>query len=259
MSHGLAPGKNAGTVDALVFLGPHIAGGGLDVEAVLDSADAAGVGLTVLAPAKPREYHLAQANEAVAAAVAARPDRFHGLGRVDPLRGDDAVGLAERCLDELGLQGLLLHPWEETFPVDDERVDRVVEVAEMRGVPVTVMAGYPWLSEALQVGALAERHPTVTFLLSNGAQYNISGLGMQDAWAALEAQPNLVVHTSGVYRQDFIEDVATRLGPDRILFASGAPQYDSRFEILRVRWAALPDATIAAMLGGTWWRLVATR
>ena len=63
----------------------------------------------------------------------------------------------ERALDELGLRGLFLHPWQETFPIADHRVDAVVEIVRRRGLPVIVAAGYPFLSEALQVGALARR------------------------------------------------------------------------------------------------------
>jgi predicted TIM-barrel fold metal-dependent hydrolase len=169
---------------------------------------------------------------------------------VDPHLGDDACRELERALGELGLGGLFLHPWEETFRIADRRVDAVVEVARGRGVPVIVAAGYPFVSEALQVAALARRFPDVAFVGTNGLQLNISGLGQTDAELALESADNLVLQTAGVYREDFIEGVVRRFGPRRVLYASAYPLLDPRLEVRRVEWAAFSDGEAAALLGG---------
>ena len=116
----------------------------------------------------------------------------------------------------------------------DERVDALLDDFAL---PVIVAAGYPWLSEGLQVGELARRHPEVRIVATNGCQINISGLGQTDAELALEANPNLVVQTTGVYREDFLEGVSARFGPERLLYASGFPFFEPRLEVLRVRWA----------------------
>jgi len=114
-----------------------------------------------------------------------------------------------------------------------------------------VATGYPWVSEGLQVGELARRHPWTTFVATNGAQINISGLGQQDATIALAECPNLLVQTSGVYREDFLEGVVERFGAGRLLYASAFPRFDPRLELLRVRWAPnLGDEAKAAVLGG---------
>jgi predicted TIM-barrel fold metal-dependent hydrolase len=115
---------------------------------------------------------------------------------------------------------------------------------------VLVATGYPWCSEPLQVGELARRFPTVSFLATNGGQINISGLGQTDAELALARSPNLLVQTAGVYREDFLEGVAARLGPERLVFASGFPLMDPRLEIRRVQWSHLADDAQARILGG---------
>jgi len=199
---------------------------------------------------KPRDYHLQAANDAVAEAVAGGGGRVTGLARVDPLLGEKACAELERCLVGLGLAGLFLHPWEETFRISDRRVDAVVEVAAAREVPVVVAAGHPWLSEALQVAALARRFPNVTFIATNGLQLNISGLGQTDAELALAETENLLTQTAGVYREDFLEAVVRSFGPRRVLYASSFPLLDPRLEIRRVQWAALGKAEQAALLGG---------
>ena len=157
---------------------------------------------------------------------------------------------AIRCFDELAARGLLLHPAEELFRATDPRLDPVVAEAAQRHRPVVVASGYPWVSEPLQVAALAARFPATPFIMTNGGQFNISGLGMANAWMALEQCPNLCVQTAGEYRQDFIENVASQLGGRRILLASSAPQFDQRYELARARQAVLTADQQHLMLGG---------
>jgi len=212
--------------------------------------DELAVDRAIVCPVKPRGYHLGAANDLVAEAVAAGAGRLTGLARVDPLLGEEACAELERALAELGLRGLFLHPWEETFRVGDPCVLPVVDVARRHDVPVIVAAGYPWLSEALQVSALARRFPDVTFVATNGLQLNISGLGQVDAELALAEAGNLLVQTSGVYREDFLEGVVSRFGAHRVLYASSYPWLDQRLEIRRVQWAAFSEEETAALLGG---------
>jgi predicted TIM-barrel fold metal-dependent hydrolase len=212
--------------------------------------DALGVDQALVVPARPPGYHLGPANDAVAAAVGEHPERLVGFARVDPNLGDAAAAELGRGVGELGLQGLFLHPWEETFRVNAPFVDPVVEIARRHGVPVIVAAGYPWLSEGLQVGDLARRFPDVRFVATNGGQINISGLGQTDVELALGACPNLSVQTAGVYREDFLENVVERFGAERLLYSSAFPLLEPRLEILRARWMHVGEDARAAVLGG---------
>jgi uncharacterized protein len=242
-------------VDSLVFLGESIFGESVAAPDLLGLLDGLWIERAVACPLKPRGYRLEPANDLVAEAVRAHPDRLTGLVRVDPLLGDDAAAEAERGLGELGLRGVFLHPWEETFRISDPRVDVVAEVARAHAVPVMVAAGYPWLSEALQVGELCGRFPDVTFVATNGIQINISGLGQTDAELALADNGNLLLQTSGVYREDFIEGVARRFGPERVLYASAYPRFEPALELRRVQWAPFSEAEQEGMLAGNALRL----
>ena len=51
----------------------------------------------------------------------------------------------------------------------------------------------------------------------------------------MAANPNLHLQTAGVYREDFIEGIAARHGPERLLFASAFPLMDPRLELRRVQ------------------------
>ncbi len=244
-------------VDGLTFLGESLFGYRATTSELLARMDEAGIDRAIVCPVRPRGYHLGPANEHVADAVREHGDRLAGFARVDPNIGEDAVREACSALGQLGLSGLFLHPWEETFRVSAPLVDPVVEVARERHVPVIVAAGYPWLSEGLQVGELARRFPEVTFIATNGGQINISGLGQTDVELALESCPNLLVQTAGVYREDFLEGVAARFGPERLVFASGFPLMNPRLELRRVEWAHFDDAATEAILGGNLARVLA--
>lgn len=219
-------------------------------DGLLEALDAAGIDRAVVCAPRARGTGYGPGNDRVAAAVAAAPGRLIGIARVDPLT-PGARGELERARG-LGLSGLFLHPWEDCFRITDRAVDLLIDEQ-----PVIVATGYPWVSEGLQVGELARRHPETIVIATNGAQINISGLGQQDAELALEAQPNLHIQTTGVYREDFLEKIVARFGPERLLFAGGFPRFDPRFELLRVRLApAFDEAARSAILGGNALRLL---
>jgi len=219
-------------------------------DGLVEALDAAGIERAIVCPPRARGHGYDVENDRVAAAVHVQPERLVGFARVDPF-----VPGAEAELERarvLGLRGLFLHPWEDAFLITDPAVDRLIGAE-----PVIVATGYPWVSEGLQVAELARRHPETVVVATNGAQINISGLGQVDAELALERSPNLVVQTSGVYREDFLEGVVEKFGAGRLLYESGFPRFDPRLELLRVQWAPSFDgATRAAILGGNARRLL---
>ena len=68
--------------------------------------------------------------DAVAKAVALNPSRFVGFFMLDPTR-EDAMAYAARALDE-GLRTICLFPAMHRYPLYDERVGRVFELAAGR-------------------------------------------------------------------------------------------------------------------------------
>src|SRR6266516_439486 len=237
------------TIDAFSFIGQSLFGYGQSADELLARMAGAGVQQAAVCPVKPRGYHLSAANDFIAEAVGREP-RFIGLARVDPNLETDALAELDRAVLTLGLRGLFLHPWEETFRVNGPRVDPLLARCSDLDVPVLIDSGYPWLSEAAQVGDLARRFPSVTIVMTHGGQINISGLGQADAMETLRRHPNVCMETSGVYRQDFLQEVATEIGAERVLFGSNSPLMDARLEVARARWADLPDTSKELILGG---------
>lgn len=236
-------------VDALTLVGDSINGYRLAAEELLGSMRSSGIDRSVIAPVQPVTYHLEPENDAVAAAQERRPDSFFAFCRVDPRQGADAVAELRRCVLGLGLRGLMLHPMEEGYAANDAPAVRLVREAGALRVPVIVAAGYPWVSHASQVRALAEQAADTTIVMSHGGQINISGLAQADAFLALEACANLCVCTNGVYRQDFLEECIEAFGPERVLFASMSPVFDQGFELDRARSIAMVEADRPLVLG----------
>ena len=107
--------------------------------------------------------------------------------------------------------------------------------------------GYPGFSHPSQIGDLARQFPDLTIIATHGGQLNISGLLLADAGRMLRKNPNVIMETSGIYREDFIEDTVKELGAGRVLFGSNSPYMDQGFEAQRIRRAHLDDAAKRAM------------
>jgi uncharacterized protein len=175
-------------------------------------------------------------NDQTAEAVHSHPGRLTGLIRLSPRTRDWRAAL-DRYAADAAFAGVLMHPWEDGFAILDAGARRIAETCAGMGLPLTVAAGYPWVSEALQVGVLAEQFPGTTFVLTNEGQLNISGLGAADVTLLLGQSPNVVLHTTGAYREDFLVSLTSRFGPERLMYASGYPRFSPEYELRRIQWA----------------------
>lgn len=143
----------------------------------------------------------------VAAAVARFPQRFVGLFMLDP-SGVDAVERTARAVTDSGLKGICLFPAMHHVPLDDRRVQDVVQVAaEHTGTVVFVHCGVLSvgvrkklrlpsrfdlrLGDPLGVARLAAAFPTVPFVIPH------FGAGMfREALMAADSSPNIYLDTS---------------------------------------------------------------
>jgi len=242
--------------DFRVFLGRGFDGVSQTADMLLGRMDSLGIQMAVACPLKPLSYDMEAANAEMVKVIRPHSDRLVGAARVDPWQ-PAACDMLLRGLESQGLRALYLDPWQESFRIHMDRLDPLMQMAQGHGVPVLVAAGYPWVSESLQVAGLAKRWPQVPIVMSNGGQLNISGLGQSDATLALRQASNLYIDTAGVYRQDFIERTITEFGPERVLFASGAPIFDQRYEIRRAEEVNADIPARRALLGGNALRLLA--
>lgn len=227
--------------DAHAHLGTSLFGVGVSEQDLLASMDENGIAQAILSPLKPRDYHFGPENDRIAGAVRAHPAIFSGFARVDPWQGEAAVAELRRALDQLGMIGLYLHPFEEQFAANDEITFPLLDLLQERGLPLMVAGGYPTFSHPSQIADLARQFSGLTIIATHGGQINISGMLLADALRTLRANPNVIMETSGIYREDFIEDTIAELGPDRVIWGSNTPYFDQGFETTRVRMGHLSD------------------
>lgn len=122
-----------------------------DPETRIRDMFAEGVDLQVLSPIPVTFAYWAPAHEAlevarlqndlIAEVVRAHPNRFAGLGTVPLQDVSLAVGEMDRCIQELGLQGIEIGSNVNGKNLDDESLVEFFETAARRGVPVFV---HPW-------------------------------------------------------------------------------------------------------------------
>jgi predicted TIM-barrel fold metal-dependent hydrolase len=241
--------------DFRVFLGTSYNHRRLSVEDLLSMMDVLSIETALVIPFKPVSLDVNQESIRLAKQVRAYQDRLLIAARIDPWQPNASSWFRE-AIETAGARALFLHPWEENFQVDLEIVDALINEAIHFKVPVLIMSGYPWVSEALQISTLAERWPEVPIVMSNGGQINISGLGQADSLLALRKNSNLYIDTAGIYRQDFIEEVVEELGSERVLFASNTPYYDQEYELSRIQFAKVTDKDRLAMAYGNAMRVL---
>lgn len=240
-------------IDCHVHLGESLYGHKLNTEELLDSMDRLGIDRVVVMPFKPFDYHFEPENDKIAQTVQRHPDRFIGFGRIDPWRKGKAVKEIKRIFEVLNLSGLFIHPWEENCPVTSPRMREALEAARIYKKPVMISGGHVRVSHAKQLQFIAGKFSDITFIFTSGGQINICGSAMSDAEEMLKACRNVIMETSGIYRRDFIEQMTEKIGPDRVIFGSGAPYYDQEFELERIKTAKMSDDARNRLQSGCPW------
>lgn len=237
-------------IDAHAYIGESLFNLHQTREHLLDLMDSCGVDQAVIAPSRPKEYELRPANQMVAEAIKHYPDRFCGYARIDPWQGDAGLNELKRAHEQLGLRGLLLHPWEELFQIASPIVYPLVEYSTENNMPVVIEAGYPLVSHPLDIAELAARYPEALFIATHGLQLDSSAFALTDAEIAMRECNNIIMETSGMYAPDVMETLVRDLGADRLIFGSHTPWLNLELEVERARLLNLSPAQKAAIMGG---------
>jgi len=228
-------------IDAHVHLGKSLFGYEQSPEGLLLSMEECNIDRAIICPVKPYNYHLEPENDYIGETVKKYPHKFTGFARIDPRQGEKAVKELERAIKELGLKGLFLHPWEESFPINSKLIYPVMKKSGELKIPVMVSGGHVRVSHPLQIGDIASEFPEVNIIATSGGQINICGMALYDAETMLKANKNVYLETSGIYREDFIENMIRELGSERVIYGSNSPQMNIKYEILRATMARISD------------------
>ena len=183
--------------------------------------------------------------DSVAKAVALNDSRFVGFFMLDPTR-EDAIAYAQRALDE-GLRAICLFPAMHRYPLYDDRVGSVFELAAGRRggtvEPIAVFVHCGVLSvgvrkklnlpspfdmrfgNPLHLHAHALKHPSVTIVIPH------FGAGMlREALMLADCCPNVYLDTSssnswikytpGLTLEQVFKSALDVVGPERLIFGT---------------------------------------
>ncbi|MFC9930698.1 amidohydrolase family protein [Streptomyces sp. NPDC127190] len=173
-----------------------------DADRLVKEMDAAGVDESVLivpdfthvADAKLTPVELAELHAGI---LRRHPGRFRVLWGVDPRAGDEGVALFERCVDELGFQGMKLYPLAGYSP-SDRRLYPYYEICAARGLPVLSHTGPGWQAldftygQPLLLDQASRDFPGVNFIMGHGAVTHV-----EEAMYLCGYRPNMYVDVSG--------------------------------------------------------------
>ena len=228
-------------VDFHTYVGESMLGQESTEEDILKNMEENQVDVSVICPVKTIDPFFERQNEYISDLQRKHSGKLKGFCRIDPNLGKDSEKILRESVEDLELKGLLLHPWEETFAINDKKVYPFMEICVEYGLPVLIETGYPWLSHCFQVASLAEKFPELKFIMSHGGQFDSSGYALTDVDYVMDRHPNLLIETSGDYSDEGIENIPNRLGYDRLLFGSHFPWLNTELEIYRIRRANLSE------------------
>jgi predicted TIM-barrel fold metal-dependent hydrolase len=217
----------------------------LEVDALLARMDELGIDRALVAPPEPAiPVRNREGNELVAEAAAGSAGRLLAYAVASPWLGDAALAELEHARS-LGAVAVKLDPGLQGFDLLDGLADPLLRFAAAGGWPVYVRTGTPPHGLPLQLAALAQRHPDVSFLMGKSGATDFG----QDGPPALAQAPNLYADTAHI---NWPVALAARGAADgRVVFSTDAPFGDPAVELARVVEAPLDDATRTAILGGT--------
>ncbi|MFO8110847.1 MAG: amidohydrolase family protein [Thermoplasmata archaeon] len=156
-------------------------------------------------------------NDIIADAVKEHSSRLIGFGRVDPRRGEEAVEEVYRCMD-MGLIGIKLHPFVETYRPDHPDFARLFDVIYEGDMIVLTHTGGGFASPGLMKKVLQSREEMKIIL----------GHLNEGCISLVKNYENVYVDTSG--SRVYMLNYACETIPEGIVFGSDYPYLNYRVQ-----------------------------
>jgi uncharacterized protein len=207
--------------------------------------------------------------ESVSTAVRRHPDRFVGFFMVNPA-ADDSVPRVRRALTEQALQVVCLFPAMHQVPLNDERTQRIVEVAaETPGAGVFVHCGVLTVGvrrklglpstfdlrqgNPLAVSRLALDFPTVPFIVPHfGAGLFREALMAADVCSNIHLDTSSsngwIRYTPGLTLETVFRTTLDVVGPSRVLFGTDSSFFPRGWQqpVFELQKRTLDDLNVAS-------------
>jgi predicted TIM-barrel fold metal-dependent hydrolase len=161
---------------------------GIPPSRILANMDEGKVTKSVVFPVTWSRY-VKRANKEVRKAAEKYPDRFIAFARVNP-SVEDAPSMLTEALDAGSSKGIRLRPFHDRFSLEDPGVERILEIARDRKLPVEVDGE----KDRTALVRLVGQYRDVTFILAHlGSFDNWDWRNSRAYMDLLEEAPNFYV------------------------------------------------------------------
>lgn len=194
-------------------------------------------------------------NDIIDEALTAWPGRFVGYARVNANYPEQIESELSRCFDELGFNGIKIHPYCDQVSPQDPRYDPAWEFASERNVPVLI---HTWNSLRYTdplldccVPSLFEKiatdYPSAKIILGHsGGEYD----GVLEAIEVARACPNVYLDTaSSRLYPGIIEMMVAEVGAERVLYGSDVPFLSPTPQVGKIVYADISESEKRMILG----------
>jgi uncharacterized protein len=209
-------------------------------QSYVEHMDRVGIASTIMLPFDGLYHPAGPCNDEVVEWCAPYPDRLIPFGTVTP-RDPGAADEVTRCVEELGMKGLKLHPWMQAFHPLEPVMDPIYERARDHGVPLLFHDGTPPLSTPLQVAEVAGRFPGLVVVLGHGGLNDLYG----EAIEAARRHPHVWICMASLHGQA-MREIVKHAPLDRIVFGSdGGLAPEDKQTYIDYRWSMFRDLGLA--------------
>jgi predicted TIM-barrel fold metal-dependent hydrolase len=173
----------------------------------------------------------------IAESVKKFPDRLIGYARLHPQVKGKAIKLLEEAILDLKFKGLKIHPESIiTHPYHEACIALIKKAGEL-GVPTLFHCGDESMSLPLQIAEVAEKCPDSKIILGHMGGY----FHVDDAIKVAEKYENIYLETSAMPYPDKINEAVSRIGAERVLFASDGPGCNPDLEVKKIKFSGIND------------------
>ena len=182
------------------------------------------------------------------------PDRLAACyGTVNPLEGVKALKEIDRCIDELGMSGMMWHHRFMGVVIDHAMMDEFVSRLQDHGKPAFIhLIADSKLESPWRLERLADRHPDATFVALDAFSSPDHSQWMP---YIAEKHPNIMFDTGVMVSVGhLIENFLAVAGPERLLlgtnFYSQPQLFHSPFPLTEFLNSDIEEAALRKILGG---------
>lgn len=236
-------------VDAHCHVGHDIDGTRQTAEMLLEKMDQCGIEHAIFFPfnEQDQEHCFRRANTLIANLMNDHSERFTGFCRLDP-HSPLAITELKRCVTNLGLKGIKLHPRAQFIDIDAPYMMPIFELAEDYDIPILIhTSGVVKGIDPVKTLNIVQEFPNVSFIIGHSykAHYGIhsndsnSSSSFGEILELAYKQKNVYFETSFLTTA-YLEELIGKIGASQVVFGSDSPYGNPCWEKLTIESLKIP-------------------